>query len=46
MFRPECNAFRLKQASVRLTMPDFDGHELVNLLEEFVKVEDRWIPPR
>ena len=27
-------------------MPDFDGKEFVNMVEEFVKIEERWIPPR
>ena len=25
LFRPECNAMRLKRSSLRLTLPDFDG---------------------
>lgn len=31
---------------MRLTMPDFDGSELVNLIEELVRLEERWIPPK
>lgn len=45
LFRPECNALRLKRSSVRLSLPDFDGEELVNLISEFVRVEERWVPP-
>jgi branched-chain amino acid aminotransferase len=45
LFRPWCNALRLKRSSQRLTLPDFDGQELVNLISEMVKVEERWIPP-
>lgn len=45
IFRPEANAARLKRSSVRLTLPDFDGNELVNLIEEIVRAEERWIPP-
>jgi branched-chain amino acid aminotransferase len=25
LFRPECNALRLKRSSVRISLPDFDG---------------------
>lgn len=45
LFRPECNALRLKRSSQRLSLPDFDGNELINLICEFIKVEDRWVPP-
>lgn len=44
LFRPWCNAQRLKRSSARLTLPDFDGKELVNLIAEMVKIEERWIP--
>ena len=36
----------MKKSSVRVTLPDFDGNELLNLIEELVKLEERWIPPR
>jgi branched-chain amino acid aminotransferase len=39
LFRPEANAMRLKRSSMRLTLPDFDGSELVKLLKELVRVE-------
>lgn len=32
LFRPWCNALRLKRASTRLTLPDFDGNELVKVI--------------
>ena len=37
---------RLKRSSIRLTLPDFDGGELLKLIDELVKVEERWIPPK
>jgi branched-chain amino acid aminotransferase len=46
LFRLNCNAARLKKASTRLTMADFDGRELINLIEEFIRIEERWIPPK
>jgi branched-chain amino acid aminotransferase len=39
LFRPEANAMRLKRSSVRLTLPDFDGNELVKLISELVRTE-------
>ena len=38
LFRPECNAFRFKKSSTRITLPDFDGKELLNVIEELVKL--------
>jgi branched-chain amino acid aminotransferase len=45
LFRPWCNALRLKRSSLRLTLPDFDGNELIKVVDELLKVEERWIPP-
>lgn len=45
LFRPDCNALRLKRSSARMTLPDFDGEELIKCISELVKVEARWIPP-
>ena len=39
MFRPECNALRFKKSTKRIAMPDFDGRELLNIIEELVKLE-------
>ena len=38
MFRPECNMKRLKESSKRIALPDFDGYELLKIIEEFVRV--------
>jgi branched-chain amino acid aminotransferase len=32
LFRPECNALRLKRSSVRISLPDFDGEEFIKLV--------------
>ena len=45
LFRPDFNALRLKRSSLRLTLPDFDGEQLIRLIEELVRVETAWIPP-
>ena len=44
LFRPECNMKRFKLSSKRIALPDFDGSELLKIIEEFVRVEKRWIP--
>lgn len=36
---------RLKESSKRIALPDFDGNELLQIIEEYVRVEARWIPP-
>jgi branched-chain amino acid aminotransferase len=36
---------RFKRSSQRLTLPDFDGKELIKLIAELVKTEERWVPP-
>lgn len=30
---------------MRLTLPDFDGQELVNLITRLVREDEKWIPP-
>ena len=39
LFRPECNALRLKKSSQRISLPDFDGEEFVKLVEQFILAE-------
>ena len=45
LFRPDCNARRLKKSSLRLSLPDFDGEEFINFVSEYIRMEERWIPP-
>lgn len=33
MFRPECNMYRFKQSSKKIALPDFDGEELLKIIE-------------
>lgn len=44
LFRPNKNMERLNKSSARIALPKFDGDELVKLIGEFVKLEDRFIP--
>lgn len=43
-FRPEENAKRLNTTSQRLCMPTYDPKEFVKCLDEYLKVEERWVP--
>lgn len=45
LFRVEQNALRFKRSSMRLTLPDFDGQELVHLITRLVREDEKWIPP-
>lgn len=44
LFRPNKNMERLNKSSARIALPKFDGDELVKLIGEFVKLDDRFIP--
>ncbi|KAI7904286.1 branched-chain amino acid aminotransferase [Cokeromyces recurvatus] len=44
LFRPEMNMDRLNRSSSRLGMPTFEPEELIKVITEFLRIEDRWIP--
>ncbi|GAA5812649.1 hypothetical protein MFLAVUS_006106 [Mucor flavus] len=46
LFRPEMNMDRLNKSSARLGMPTFEPEELVKVITEFLRIEDRWIPSK
>lgn len=43
-FRPLENAKRLCRTSERICLPTFDPEEFVKCLDEYLKIEERWIP--
>lgn len=45
LFRPMLNMERFLNSAKRLSFPIFDPKELLKVVEEFVKVEQHWIPP-
>lgn len=45
LFRPMLNMERFLNSAKRLAFPTFDPNELLKIIEEFVKVEQHWIPP-
>ncbi|KAI0633758.1 branched-chain amino acid aminotransferase II [Trametes polyzona] len=44
LFRPEKNMARFARSAARMALPGFDQEELLKLLKELVKIEQRWIP--
>ncbi|KAJ3531581.1 hypothetical protein NM208_g8815 [Fusarium decemcellulare] len=45
LFRPDRNAKRLATSAKRVSLPDFDDIELVNLIKALVRVDaPRWLP--
>ncbi|KAK4543711.1 hypothetical protein LTR36_005356 [Oleoguttula mirabilis] len=44
LFRPDKNMARLNRSSARIALPTFDGAKFIELLKEFCRVEERFIP--
>ncbi|GGF18999.1 branched-chain-amino-acid aminotransferase 2 [Halobacillus andaensis] len=44
MFRPEKNLERLNRSSDRLSIPPIDEDEVMNHLEELIRIEKDWVP--
>ncbi|KAJ3146169.1 branched-chain-amino-acid aminotransferase [Geranomyces michiganensis] len=44
LFRPDMNMARLNKSCARLTLPTFDGAELLKCIKEFLRVDQKWIP--
>ncbi|CCI10857.1 unnamed protein product [Albugo candida] len=44
LFRPDMNMKRMNQSMSRLSLPTFDGDQLLKCLNELLKVDQDWIP--
>ncbi|KAI9028482.1 aminotransferase [Hyaloraphidium curvatum] len=44
LFRPQMNMQRLWKSAHRLALPTFDQKALLELLEDLLKVDEKWIP--
>ncbi|KAI8900505.1 aminotransferase [Globomyces pollinis-pini] len=44
LFRPDMNMNRFYKSCQRLMLPSFNRDELLKCIEEFVKIDSRWIP--
>ena len=44
LFRPDKNMARMNKSAARIALPTFDSKALVELLKQFVQLEERFIP--
>ncbi|ETW74983.1 hypothetical protein HETIRDRAFT_127040 [Heterobasidion irregulare TC 32-1] len=44
MFRPGMHMTRMNASAARITLPTFDGDELLKLIMELVRIDQAWIP--
>ncbi|CAG8450792.1 18579_t:CDS:2 [Acaulospora morrowiae] len=44
LFRPDMNMKRFKKSAARISLPDFNGEELLECIKELIRLEERWIP--
>ncbi|KAG0006241.1 branched-chain-amino-acid aminotransferase [Modicella reniformis] len=44
LFRPDMNMKRFNKSATRIALPSFENDELKELIGEFLKVDERWIP--
>lgn len=44
MFRPDKNVARMNTSAERICLPTFDGEEFLKLMNEFLKVDEKFVP--
>ncbi|OBZ84572.1 Branched-chain-amino-acid aminotransferase, cytosolic [Choanephora cucurbitarum] len=44
LFRPDMNMARMNRSTSRIALPEFNGDELIKIIGEYLKVDERWIP--
>ncbi|RIA82558.1 aminotransferase [Glomus cerebriforme] len=44
LFRPELNMKRFKKSAARLSLPHFNGDELLECLKKFIRLDEHWVP--
>ena len=44
LFRPDKNMARLNRSSARIALPNFDSKAMIDLVAQFVKLDERFIP--
>ena len=46
LFRPDMNMQRLNKSSTRIALPTFNGDALIELIDQLLKIDERWIPKK
>ena len=44
LFRPDRNMARMNKSAARIALPTFDGGKMIELISQFVRMEERFIP--
>ncbi|CAE6444685.1 unnamed protein product [Rhizoctonia solani] len=44
MFRPDMNMKRMNRSAARISLPTFDGEEMLEIIKTLVKLDSHWIP--
>lgn len=44
LFRPDLNMARMIRGAQRMAFPTFEGDELIELIKELLRVDERWMP--
>ncbi|KAG1645693.1 hypothetical protein G6F44_001574 [Rhizopus delemar] len=44
LFRPDMNMARMNRSTERIALPQFNGDELIKVISEYLKIDERWIP--
>lgn len=44
LFRPDKNMARMNKSATRISLPNFDGEELTELIKKLVMIDEKWIP--
>ena len=44
LFRPDKNMTRFNSSAKRIALPTFDGEQLISLIKQLVKMDERFIP--
>ena len=44
LFRPDMNMIRFNRSAARIALPTFDSEQLIELVKQLVKVDERFIP--
>ncbi|KAK0554728.1 branched-chain-amino-acid aminotransferase [Tilletia horrida] len=44
LFRPDMNMKRMNNSAAALTLPQFDGDELIKIIKQLIAIDEAWVP--